>query len=500
MKLLNRIGRTFISKKGFRWLVFLVIFIFTFILRAHNYDRTPGIGHMEELLYGWSGIYLVETGVPVSWSTLNYPKRAEVFKGIKTLDGAAPKVAVDLYKPWLDEPPVFSLIVGYSAHLFGANRENVLPSSYIRFPVIFLAAITSIMIFLVGRLVSGYWIGILAMLVYGVTPIMVFASRYAVAENMIALMLIIVLFLLLKYIQTLKSTYLFAIPLLAGIAGLSKPTGFFLLPLALFAVFLNFSDKSQRKKIIKNILILILGTIPFIGMFFWYGLHFDSEIFWSITNIQSYRPVGFSSLAFFFTTPAFDISIFTDSWYVFCLLASVYYIFIPKKDRLENFLVLAFVYWVIIVMISGGEADLLPWYRFPAFPILSIIGAWGLILLIKKADFFTSFMAVGMLLGSRFLLINAFRSNIQPLEYRYTFSLLMIPSLLNLVFNKAALQKISKVIIIGVIVVGVYFNTLYIYNNFDLSCERKECALGPTTWLASLYFPIIWRFIAIVGQ
>ena len=39
------------------------------VLRLHDYDRMPTAGHAEELLYGWSGIYLIEEGVPQSWVT-----------------------------------------------------------------------------------------------------------------------------------------------------------------------------------------------------------------------------------------------------------------------------------------------------------------------------------------------------------------------------------------------------------------------------------------------
>src|SRR3990172_7648733 len=70
--------------------VFAAVFIFTFILRAHNYDRVPTANHLDEQLYAWSGIHLVETGVPVSWSTLDYPKRAEVFRGDINYKGGIP--------------------------------------------------------------------------------------------------------------------------------------------------------------------------------------------------------------------------------------------------------------------------------------------------------------------------------------------------------------------------------------------------------------------------
>lgn len=484
LKKINKIT----GNKYFRITLLLLVLYFTFVLRAHNYDRVPGFGHLEEMLYAWSGIHLVETGSPVSWSTLDYPQRSEVFKGEIGYETNTIKVGVNLYKPWLDEPPVFSVLVGYFAHVFGAERDQIIPPAFIRFPVIFISAVTSLLVFLVARLVSGYWTGILAALIYGLTPVMVFGSRLAVPENLIAMLFMLTIYLLLKFHQTLKIRYVLIIPLLVGIAGLSKPTGFFIAPFAVFMIFL--------KKYYKTALYILLAALPFVGLFFVYGLYYDPEIFWRITGIQSYRPVGFSSLGWFFVSPAYDISTVTDSWYIFCLLAAAYFIFVPKKG-LEMFVSLAFIYWVMVVMISGGEADLLPWYRYPVFPLLSILGAWGLQMVIKKANIFSSFLVFGMLLGNRFLMVNAFRENIQPTEYRIVFTSLMIPSALNLIWNKIWLEKICRLLIIVIIVIAGYLNAVYIYNKFDLDCQSKSCEFGPQNFLSTMHFPVFWRFFVL---
>lgn len=469
--------------------VFIFVFAFTFILRAHNYEKTPTSNHLDEMLYAWSGLYLIETGTPVSWSTLNYPKRAQVYKGKIDYKGGFPQTYATLYKPWLDEPPLFSLIVGYFAHNFSANRNEFVPSSYIRIPTVLFSSITSITVFLIARLVSGYWTGILSMLIYGTVPIMVFASRTAMPETFIALLFSTMIYLLLKFKEKPKFLYILPIPILIGMAGLSKPTGFFLLPLALYLTFVTL-----RK--LKFLLYLALATVPFIVGFFLYGLYYDAEIFRSITLIQSFRPVGFGSLTWFFISPAFDTSILKDSWYIFCLLSAVFFIFAPKQG-IKKVISLSFVYWVIVVMISGGEGDLLPWYRFPAFPMLAILGAWGIEALLKRADFFATFLASGFLLGNRSLLVNAFRPNIPPLNFRLILGALMLPSLVNTVYEKGIIKKLCQVVIFGIIVVGVYFNTIYIYNAFELNCESKSCPIIPTTSLSTLHFPVIWRFFVL---
>src|SRR5476651_2315075 len=90
--------------------LFCAIFIFTFILRAHNYEKNPSIGHLEEQMYGWAGQYLIEEGAPVAWSSLSYPDKNEVYRGEINYNGGQPVVHVRLYKPWFDQPPLYALI------------------------------------------------------------------------------------------------------------------------------------------------------------------------------------------------------------------------------------------------------------------------------------------------------------------------------------------------------------------------------------------------------
>jgi len=477
-------------------IVFIAVLVFTFILRAHNYERVPTAANLDEQLYALSGIYLVETGTPVSWSTLDYPKSAEVFKGIISYKGGDPKAGVTLYKPWLDEPPLFSLLVGWFAHIYGANRNDFVPSSYIRIPMVLISTLTSIFVFLIAKKIGGFWRGILAMLVYGTVPIMVFASRTAMPETLIAFLLALMVYLLMLFWQKPNFWYIAPIPLLVGIAGLSKPTGYFLLLLALYFTFAKLYKTNQIKKAFKYCIYLTIATIPFIAAYFLYGVHYDAGIFKIIYSIQSYRPVGFGSLAWYFITPAIDTVIIKDSWFVFCLISAVYFIF-SAKDNLRQFVTISFVFSVAVVMFTGGQSDLLAWYRYPSYPFLAILGAWGIEFLIKKANFFATFFAAGMLLGSRTLLVNAFRPDVSPGAYRFSFSSLMLPSLANTIVNKDWLMVISRLIIVGVVVVGLWFNVKYIYNAYELDCQSKTCSMVPTTALSRVYYPFIWRLVVL---
>lgn len=474
--------------KTFHMLVFFTVLIFTFILRAHNFDRYPAMGHLEEQMFAWAGTNLIERGIPRAWSSLDFPERAIVYKGAVNYQGGEPTVYVNLVEPWLEQPPFFSLLVGEFAHLYKADRNGIIPTSFIRTPVIIISIFTSVMIFLIARLISGYWIGVLSMLIYGVTPILVLGSRLAVPENLIALIYLLIVYLLIKFQQVQKFKYIVLIPLLVGIAGLSKPTGFFIIFLAIYTVLLKYK--------FKNAIYLFVATLPLVALFFAYGLHFDKEIFWHITSIQSSRPVGFGSLGWFFVSPGYDIMELVDGWFIFLLLSSVFFLFSPGSG-FKKFISLAFIFWVAVIMISGGETDLLPWYRYPVYPLLAILGAWSLQILVKRADFFASFLIVGLLLGNRMLLVNPFRPNIPPMNFRIIFLLLLLPALLNSIFARNILEKLTRIILILVIIVGIYFNVIYLYNIFELKCESQSCPFGPSTKLSTVHFPVIWRWLTL---
>jgi 4-amino-4-deoxy-L-arabinose transferase-like glycosyltransferase len=446
------------------------------------------------MLYAWSGLSLIETGTPVSWSTLDYPKRAEVFKGVISYKGGKPDASVTLYKPWLDEPPLFSLLVGGFAHLYQADRNDFVPSSYIRMPMVIISTFTSILIFLIALEVSGFGSGILAMIIYGFTPIFVFASRNAMPETLIAFLFAGAMYLLIRFWKNPNILYIIGIPLLAGIAGLSKPTGFFIIPIAMFMVFWRKYQDNKISQGLKYCLYLFLAILPFIGFFYWYGFHFDPEIFKTITSIQAGRPAGFASLAWFFISPAFGTNILIDGWYVFCLSSAIFFVF-SEKNSLRKLVIFAFVYWTAVVMVSGGERDLLPWYRFPIFPFMAILGAWGIEYILKNIKLFTSFIAVGLLLGNRVLLVNAFHPNISPINYRIIFSILMAPSIINTIFQKKWLTKLSKLVVVLAILAGLIINLIYIYMAFEIECQSKTCAFVPTTFLSVVHFPVFSKFM-----
>ncbi len=482
-----------VARLNYRFLLFLAVFLFLFILRAHSYDRLPTYGHLEELQFGWAGMYLIETGIPVSWNPnpREFEKKNIIYSGPISDENNTVTVYTTLIKPYLDEPPLFSLITGYSAHLFGANREKIIPAAYLRLPSIFLSAATTIFVFLIAKKLFGFATGILAMLFFGTIPIFVFSSRFAVPENLIATFYLASIYFLLLFID--KPTFLKFVPLLVlpGLAGLAKPTGYFIAPLLAFWLFY------YRFK--KLAFLVLAAVIPAILAYFAYGIYFSNwEYFRQVFLSQGSRPASWSALGFLISSPGYDIFEFFDGWYIFFLLATIYFLLVPIKEKSKEikFVALAAIFWILVVIFSGGAHDLFPWYRIPAFGPMAILGTLALQEIIKKPDFFKLTLVAGMLFASRTYLSNPFKPNVDPWVFRLSFLALTLPSLGDWVFRKKILEKISVVTVIAIIAIGVFLNSKVIYSYFDISCESITCPFGPSNLFAKLYFPIIWRFLA----
>ena len=475
------------KKIGFWKIIGVVgLFVFLAILRLHEYDRLPGSTHAEELLYSWSGIHLIETGVPQSWSTLDYPKENLVFDGIVG-KGNTLSLPAKLYRPWLDEPPLYSLMSGGVAHWYGDDRNLVIPTSHSRVPSVIASVISLALVFWVGFKFFSLQVGVLAMLFYGVTPTFVFGSRLSVPENILAMVVVGCLLLAKAYLKKPKAFIAVLWGLFSAILGLMKPTGFFLAPLTIFLCL------KKRRYLDATVITLftVLGVVAFVA----YGKYFDWELFQNIVRIQGTRFAGWSGLGYIFTSPAFDIYNFYDGWYIFGLGASLIYTLKKVKSPSLNLLSLFFVYWLMVAVLSGTEQDLLPWYRYTMFPLMAVFGGLGLRYVIKNANFYTAVMVVGLLLSSRFYLMNAFRPTTPTIVFRLTYGLALLPSLLFMLYKWPWLKTVTQYIVIIFIGLGVFFNSRYIYSAFEVRCESIDCPFGPTTKLSEVRVPFIWRIL-----
>ena len=128
---------------------------------------------------------------------------------------------------------------------------------------------------------------------------------------------------------------------------------------------------------------------------------------------------------------------------------------------------------------------------------MAIMGAWGIIYLYKRPGIFSMFLTAGFLLGNRSLLVNAFKPNISPSNYRLVMFFLLLTPLIYWVYKKIELERLIKGITVGIVLVGIIINVIFLYNSFELKCESVQCTILPTTSLATIHFPLIWRLLVL---
>lgn len=455
-------------------LLLLLTFFLSFGLRVWKYPFYPLTANAEEYFSVWHGLSLIEKGVPIAWSDLPvYEKKHIFWEGVVKNYSGRGTIGVRLIKPWLDEPPLFSLIVGGISKLYRSENFTIVSPYIIRIPSLLFSFVCLLLLYFIAKILFGRWTALLSLLIYGTIPTVVFGSRLAVAENMITMFYLIVLFLFLNYQKTGKKWQRNLAILFAGIAGLVKPTGFLIVP---FLSYLLWVKKSWREGIGS----LISGILIFVIPFFSYGFYFDKNLFLKVMGYQAQRPAGWSSLVYLITHPGFSVEVFLDGFLLIGFFALVFLIF-KKRNESEELVLFTFIYTLLTVIISGGRHDQLCWYRYPIYPFMAI----GISLLVKEIvknpNFYTSAIFIPLFLSNLDLLENPFwklKFLIEVKFYRYPFFLLLLPGIFFMIFKKTFLLKFLRLGVVIAFVLGILANIYVVKSRFNILCDHTDqCAL-----------------------
>lgn len=475
-----------LKRLNYKLLIFLFVFLLGVGLRLWKYPFYPFAGHAEEYLFVWSGVSLIEQGVPISWNDIPvYGEENIYFEGVAENPAGGGGIGVRLLKPWLDQPPLYSLIAGSMGVLYGLDNFTVVSPYAIRIPALLFSFVTMAFVFLLAKRYFGYWVGILSLLIYGTVPTIVFGSRLSVPENMITALMIAILWLILDYLKTNVSWKRNLAIFLAVLAALAKPTGFLLVP---FIVFLLWKEKRWKEGLLSG----LAGTAGFFIPYFLYGAYYDWDLFWGVFNFQAQRPAGWSSLAFIFTNPGFSVEVFLDGFIVLGIIALAYLAF-KRRSEGENMVLLSFVFSLLVVAISGGRHDQLAWYRYPIYPYMAIATALLVREIYKNPTFFASAIFVPLSLANADLLENPFARfkflfNVR--FYRPVFALLLAPSIGAMILDNKNLVRLSRIVVVVVFLAGIGFNIWVVKSWFNLLCDHTTC---PLPHKIDLFKPIFLR-------
>jgi len=379
--------------KVFFTICFLLVVFFsfkTYPLKTLGYESIPNKGEiLDEYDFGWIGKSFLETGIPVAWSDLGiyskeHPKKniiSEIegfsilangekpsFKNFnsfpkpmisfKTLDYGVGDRHVRFVQPYLDHPPLAGIVYSLGLKKDVANFDQ-LNLKQIRQQSIYLAIIAGILLFFLGTQLYGSLIGLIAFLFYSTVPSFVFASRLALAENVLLVFFLGAINLLILSKRLSKNWILIFSGILAGLGSLTKLSGWAII---LVGLSLLISYKFSRRKIIS----FLLPAVLIGSLYFFYSFYLGGSFFIEVILDHSSR-LFLGALSFFQQISRVSLSNFPlDGWWIggFFILA---YLTSFKENRELG--IISGIYLFSILFLGGGNYT---WYYFPLMPFLAL--------------------------------------------------------------------------------------------------------------------------------
>lgn len=326
------------------------------ILRLYHYDTLPPYNWTaDEFAFAWSGMSLIQNHEPTAWSFLaptdDFPVVVWEANGVR----------YRLVTPWFDHPPLFGLIVGFTAILGGAKEFFDCSLTVIRIPSLIMGISSIILLYWVSLKLFNTQVAVITSLIFATNPNTVFLSRLVVSENLILLLSLGVLLLFLKSQETEKTHYFYGAIILAGIAPLVKVTGIFL---SAFLAGILIYQKRWKESILAG----GMGVLGF-SLYYLYGWIYDFEFFTAILNEQKNRFLDFAILKYLLVPTVF----FEDGWLSFSWLILLFFISSNLDIFKTRLLILPVLIYSLLLVSSGAQSHYYAWYTIPFYPFMFII-------------------------------------------------------------------------------------------------------------------------------
>lgn len=368
----------------FKLVLVLLICFLGYSLRIKNYSTIPRPGEsLDEYANAWSGLGLIQLGIPLGWSYIISPNYQPSFYFINVDNvyqtGLAFANPFYIHKPWLDHPPGMGLLTGGFGYLKGARALEDASAVFIRKPIVLVGTLSIFLLFVLVNLYFNYPTAILSALIYATSPLIVVSSRMSQSEN-VFLPLFLLSAIFIRLFQT-KQKYFFLV-LSAFFAGVGV---WFKIPAAMISVsgfflILVSTKKGWLEKIKLAFsfgwMSLILGVLPLLA----YGLALDPKAFFEVISFHSQRNygIGIPALYNLLTQSKITNLVFlTDGW-VFVGWLSWLILLVVNKNKTQKSLISIPLFISIIFYIFLGS-DAYGWYAFTFLPwlVLSIGGVFN---------------------------------------------------------------------------------------------------------------------------
>ena len=408
------------------YFLLLLILILGNALRSFSYASVPLPAETaDEYSFGWLGLSLFEGMPPTSWSGIAAYKSHDMQKinvdNIFTTNPDRELFPID--SPWFDHPPLFGLITGGYAYLNGVRSFADASVIILRRPMLKIALITTILIFLVASELYGTWGGLLASLVYSIVPSFVISSRLALAENGYTPLFLLAVYLALLYRKKKEIKYWLFACLAASVAVLFKLSAE---AIPLFLIGFGFLYGGQHKR--KLVQTAIVAAIVPLILFALYGAVFGWDTFLSVFSYNSNRFFGAGAEIFWsaVTRPLLtNSSSLTDGWLLVGWISVFILGFLEwRKSKNTSVLLLAVFSYFFVFILFGSEPY--GWYRYPFYSFLAIAISYVLTLLYKKANLLLAYLLLLLPFGTivhRLVGVEGFQQYVKLFRYLHIFIL-----------------------------------------------------------------------------
>ncbi|CCI30163.1 conserved membrane hypothetical protein [Microcystis aeruginosa PCC 9809] len=344
-----------------------------FILRYYQYDSLPPYNWtQDEFAFAWSGMSLIQEGVPTSWSFLSPTDDFLVTVWEKTA------VRYRFVTPWFDHPPLFGLIVGMTAILSGAKEFFDCSLTVIRIPSLVFGTLSIFLLYLLALRLTNTGVAIITSLIFSTNPNTVFLSRLAVSENLLLCLSLAVAILFLQYGEKSQKKYLYLAIVLGGLAPLVKVTGLYILG-SLVALLLF--QKNWRDSLIAS-----LTAVLSFGLYYLYGWFYDFS--WFLTTLQEHknRFTDFAMLKNLVLPTVF----FEDGWLIFSWITLLLVSRFPLKISKIRLVIFPILIYTILLIFSGAQSHYYAWYVIPYYGFLFLVLGIFLDDFRKNSDFISA--------------------------------------------------------------------------------------------------------------
>ena len=379
-----------LSLKSDYFLAFFLscILILGVVLRLNEYSTVPPVGETrDEFQYPWAGLTLLQTGVPSSWSYFDAYQNRQSTK----VWGQEFRIVT----PWFDKPLLYPLLTGIWMWVLGARNFADITMAQLRLIPLLLSSLTIILVGLIGKKLISDRVGMLAALLYAVTPTIVLANRLSLTENLLIPLVLGALLILNQSKQTRVS--LIVLGVLTGLAFLTKQIGFTLYLAVLWPLVLQkkWKDIAIVSSIFATFVGIHFGVVAFYGLKLYLAVMSDFRI--------AHTLVGLPELVFaIFQNPVIGqkgrvfldgtillgtVLLFTSPWTMGKLL---------KNAAQKLFLLLGFplFYLTALVLVESGatEFSYFGWHIYPLYPFLMLLVAWVIEQVLMRPELFTKLL------------------------------------------------------------------------------------------------------------